>query len=226
MGSLDDTVRINNNGARLLLEGNYAESFSSFQQAVEIARSIVELDESFSSTNRADTAPTESCFQERSETLQGLQSGHFYVYDRAILLPLGNVQNDPNTRDRAGSMARPSLIFNLAMAYHTYGRRTGRDEPLLRACMLYDVLIRILSSADSPINDSSLNVLKCLALNNCASLYHELCQYDESTAYFEALDVELILCDAHLETYLDTEEAEGIRLNVEHLGPPTSAGAA
>jgi hypothetical protein len=224
MDCLQEAVRINNSGVQHLCNGDIVASFPSFQQAVAISRSIIEQEDDPSVVmpvqGRSDGY---SCFQERPDVLPGLQ-GSYYVYDRAILLPRDFEISDLQDLERIRCVTRSSVIFNLALASHGHGKCTGRSEPLRRAGMLYDVLIRVLDGTAG--NDTSLGVLKCLALNNCAAIHHELCNFEQSASYIVTLEHQLVSFDVYLEAYLDIAEADGLRLNVELLEPPVLAGAA
>jgi hypothetical protein len=224
MDSLQEAVRINNRGVQHLCNGDIAASFPSFQQAVAISRSIIGQENDPLIVVPAQVRSNGySCFHERPNVLPGLQSS-YYVYDRAILLPRDLAISDARDMEHIGCVTRSSVIFNLALASHSHGKNTGHSESLRRACMLYDVLIRVLDGTGG--NDTSLGVLKCLALNNFAAIHHELGNFDQSSNCIVTLEHQMVSFDVHLEEYLDVAEAEGLRLNVELMEPPMMAGAA
>lgn len=138
------------------------------------------LDVVLDTARHDSTAAVVTTFRQRVHRIPGLENGHFYVYNRAILLHSesdGSDQVDDAT-------THPFLVFNLALASHALGQRLQNRESLMRAGMLYDLLVRILGAIlANDENDSgnvgcsertTLHVLTCIALNNGAALYYEL----------------------------------------------------
>lgn len=116
-----------------------------------------------------------------------------------------------------------SIIFNLALACHQYGKITGQELPLAKAGHLYSLIVNILDGEDR--NNKTHGALQCLALNNLAQLHYEHCDNKKSASCMASM-YDLLKFTDYLEAYLDEDEADEIRLNLVHLHPPSAAHAA
>lgn len=237
--SLHQAIAINNEGVQLLFqkENDLVSCLPEFQRAILLLKALdADVNDDIPSLPCVPSDPFEeepsspsitkgSCFEQRPSPLTCLQSEHYYVYDRAILLP--DQLTISNHKDQAaiGLMARVSTIFNLALVCHCHGIRTSRQVYLLKAGKLYDMVVQILDGTDN-VNNNGLGVLKCLALNNCAEIHYGQGDYQACFLLMESMDDLLQYDHCQIEQYLDEDEAYNVRLNAEHRQIPSVAGAA
>lgn len=225
MNPLQEAIMINNEGVRLLSYGNISCALHSFQNAVTMMKEVAvaqaekprAIPPNDSSCSRFEPAP------ERPGNLVGLQNEACYIYDRPLLIPTDFNIATLEEQDSFMLMSSTFVIFNFALACHQFGKISGNEVHLLRAGQLYELTLKILSSAER--DHAMHSVLQCLALNNLAQLHYDQCDYQKSQSYMESM-FDLVMTTDCLDTHLSEKEVEELMLNLVHMQPPTVAPAA
>jgi hypothetical protein len=230
---LHQAIALNNTGVMLHQQGHCG--LATFERAIATLRVLSEhvaaAGKSLVPSSNRPAARGSSTFGvvpcRLGETGQRDQiHGSHFVYNRPLLLPtVYTVVTYPGELLTIVLTASTTMIFNMAVQWHELGRSTGREAFGNKAAHLYDAVLSILHSVCHSDNDESLALLKCLALNNRAQLYHEQCEYGHSDRCMDELCHLLVSTDV-LDDYLDEVDADEIRMNSLYLSPPTVAHAA
>jgi hypothetical protein len=222
MNALLEAVHANNECVKLFDDGNIADGLLALRRAYSglwSAKDPQAADRLFPS----ETFPSErDCGRQRLSC--GLQNGHFYVYDRLVLLP---AEVDKSSIAQMGSFdftVRTSILFNMAVGYHIQGMQWGKGSLLKLSSHLYDVVLAALDDVTDD-TDASIRVLKCLTLNNRAQLYFEQMDFDEGMDCIDEMCVLLLSTDP-LDNFIDVSDVAEIRRNIKFIQPPLTASAA
>jgi hypothetical protein len=222
MNALLEAVHANNECVKLFDDGNIADGLLALRRAYTglwSAKAPQVTDRLFP----RETFPSEGgCGQRQS---CGLQNGHFYVYDRLVLLP-ADVDKSSLAPDTGifDFTVRTSILFNMAVGYHIQGMQWGRGSLLKLSSHLYDVVLAALDDVTDDA-DASIRVLKCLTLNNRAQLYFEQMDFDEGMDCIDEMCVLLLSTDP-LDNFIDIDDVAEIRRNIKFVQPPLTASAA
>jgi hypothetical protein len=235
MHLLHQAIALNNTGVMLHQQGHCG--LATFERAIATLRI---LSEQLTAASKCWSKPASNshCHPARGfstfgvvpcrldETCQRNQmNGSHFVYNRPLVLPTVYSVSGTDELLAIVRTASTAMIFNMAVQWHDLGQSTGREAYAKKAAHLYDALLSILDSACHCEDDESLALLKCLALNNRAQLYHEQCDYVHSDGCMDRLCHLLVSTDV-LDDYLDEADADEIRVNALYLQPPTVAHAA
>jgi hypothetical protein len=156
-------------------------------------------------------------------SLGGIMREYGLVYNRPLLLPWELRISSPGELEAFGFTVSTTLLFNLALAWHDLGMKTGREVAYIKAGKLYDLVAVILDHSD--ILDESHGVLKCMVLNNRAEIHHHLGDYEKSrTCVTDMFD--LLVLEDNFDLLLGSSEAKTLRLNLCHFTTPNVALAA
>jgi hypothetical protein len=239
MQSLQEVIKFNNEGARLLHSGSTMDALYVFRMAAvslkqvrlavpsaEHAPSTPDPTPCVSSTVQMPNKDDNDTIMDEtfSQALQSPHDGPFYVHYRPLMIP-ANILLSSADQAELVQILTTFVLFNLALACHHYGKVSGMSEPLKRAKELYGVVLKYGGSADEGASQA-VDLMQCLALNNLAHLHYEHCQYEISTRYMENM-YELIGQTQCLDCrYVSSSEAEEIVLNVHFAMPPAVAAAA
>lgn len=180
------------------------------------------------------TATQLFCSAIRGEQLAGLQSDHYYVYNRPLVLPTKTMPiASPGEFEAVVGALSTSILFNAALACHQHGRLTGRAFFLERAGQLYEFIATKTSRGDDVAAQHHQHLLQCLALNNLFQLHDDqgdrpprVCQM-----YLHRLCGLLAAAPGCLgrASYLNERDVGEILLNLNlalHMHPPSGARAA
>jgi tetratricopeptide (TPR) repeat protein len=230
MNFLNEAIILNNMGAKLHQQGQWASCLSTFQRAVDTLRVMSEQVSEWRqlhapSSSRFGTQQSSFCLETCRSRADSLVPGKYFVYNRSLLLSNVTKVSDLDELSAIILTASVSMIFNMAIAWHEFGQFTFSERYLAKAGELYDIVLSILDSTDNIPDDESFAVLKCLVLNNRAQLYYEQCNYVQSERCVDGMRHLLLSTDV-LEAYLDVEEVDEMRVNVVYLQPPMVAPAA
>jgi tetratricopeptide (TPR) repeat protein len=213
---------LNNQGVLLLVEGNMQAAMSVFQSALTGIKQIVNNEDLEGKMQATTLTPQPSFLRESSDRLKMLQTEHSFIYDRPLLIDQITTIDD---LDSALALLSAAVLFNLALTCHQLGK-SGKDEALKRAAVLYRMCMQLLANCDS--NDASTTVLALLALNNRAQIHYELCDYHQSKHCLRQCS-KIMQDDMNLHGLHETlspSDLEGLLLNVMLQDPPTAAQAA
>jgi hypothetical protein len=224
MNSLSQAIAMNNECVQLVKDGCIAEGILMLQRATVKLQDVSQQRDASRSVS-VTTVPNDFWFAREPKDLD--PTGHFYVYDRPMdLSPLTVdkevVESCPHGRLFLASAA---LVFNLALLNHQYARQTGASRFWMHAGLLYDMVLSLLDNAVHCPNES-LQVLTCLALNNRAHVYYEMCEYTASMSCLDELCDVFMCCDGIFDHYIVEAEAAEIRRNAMYLHVPSAASCA
>jgi hypothetical protein len=231
MTALSTASLLNNEGVRLLQEGNVLAAMRSFQQALTVIQDCSRpLDVANTDAAAAAAVATSiGCnwlplfISQSPQKLLDVPSGSYFLYNRPFLLTpdLFPAHCDDCLVDLVGC----HVLFNFALAWQQHATMTEFETSVRRTSELYDILLQISSRRVSLQFDKAFTALTCLVFNNLAHLHQELCQYSESGM---CIDIMLnVLHDTQgLEDYLQPRELSGMVWNAAHIQPPDAASAA
>jgi hypothetical protein len=222
MNSIKYACSLNNQGVDLLLSGESSRAMKAFQSTLSLLKAaheanttscIIELNISF------DDASLPFC--ESTSTIPALQGLPCYVYDHGILLS-DNVNADT---DETLSLYIAIVLFNSALASHSEGTALGRDKSLMKASVLYSLVVKFLNSR-TMLDDTSTAILTLLALNNKAQIHYDQCEYVHSVDCMNQISKIMGSRVGGLHSALNRKDINGLMLNVMLLIAPTAAQAA
>jgi hypothetical protein len=218
--SIKFACSLNNQGVNLLISGDSSSAMKSLQSARKLLKKAVNEVETTTScigmtlSNEEETLP----FCESPAAIPGLEGMEFYFYNHGIMIT--------DTTNGEGkemlSLYYAIVLFNLALASHHEGR-LGREESLKKAALLYSMTVQLLTRCAMP-DGISATMLTMFALNNKAHIHYDMCEYVRSVGCMDAISN--IISTQGLHSTLNSEDAEGLMLNVMLLNVPTVARAA
>jgi hypothetical protein len=222
MNSIKYACGQNNQGVDLLVSGDSSSAMKSFQGALKLLKEAVAnlVEETTSCTgmtisNEEATLP----FCESPSKVPGIEGMQGYVYDHGIMIT--DITNGES--EEMLSLFIAIVLFNLALATHREGR-LGREKSLKKAAMLYSITAQLLTGDAMP-DDMSASILTLFALNNKAQIHYEQCEYIQSVDCMEEISEIMSGVDG-LDSNLNSNDVEGLMLNVMLLKIPTAAQAA
>jgi hypothetical protein len=226
MNAIKYACSLNNHGVNLLVSGESATAIKACQSALcLLKKASFNQAETTSSTEMKISACDDASlpFCESTSTVSGLQGLHGYVYDHGIMIP-GNMVNGEAETEVMIYIA--IVLFNLALASHWEGTATalGRDKLLLKASVLYSLVVQLLNRKIMP-EDASTNILTLLALNNKAQIHYDQCEYVQSVDCMKNIS-KIMDSSSGLHSTLSHLDIWGLLLNVMFLSTPTAARAA
>jgi hypothetical protein len=222
MDPLFEAIGANNRGVQFLRDGRVESGIATLQQAAVVLKAFSDRVGEWPQTSSGSSSAS-FWFEQRPAGLKGLRSTHSSIYDRLLYVPTNPRISSQDDLEWIVLTTSASIIFNLALGWHAYGKLTGRTSHFKKAHHLYELVVTVLENAES--EDESYGVLECVVLNNLAHLHYELGNYDSSRKYVTDMCDLLMIAD-YLDTYLDCDEADEIRFSILHLQPPTVALAA
>jgi hypothetical protein len=223
MNALQEAIRWNNEGSRLLQMGRFVDAADVIRQAAAMIEPVLiyKTDGSLWLTlplaiGVAGPAGPPQNSLAHQDFIQ--EDGSIYVCVRPILLPVNveiNTLNDLTSIFRSVSCC---IGFNLALACHLYSIETGTSLSLGRALEMYQIVLTglCMDTDDTHITDSmSSGMLQCVVLNNLSHIHSELCEHGYSIYCMDCI-VDLI---GKMQSQYDTEfllfgESDGILLNL------------
>jgi hypothetical protein len=192
-----------------------------FQTAVGLLKAAVHEAEKDACTGMDQSFEDVSLpFCESTSTVAGLQDLHCYVYKHGIMIS-GNVDEET---EATISVYIAIVLFNLALASHCQGTALGRDALLKKASVLYSLVVQLLNRCTMP-EYASTTILTLLALNNKAQIHYDQCEYAESVSCMKSVS-EIMGHIPGLHSALNSDDLEGLMLNVMLLWRPSGAQAA
>jgi hypothetical protein len=221
MNSIKCACSLNNQGVALLVSGESSKAMKVFQSALSLLRAAKSITTSCTEMIiSCDDASLPSC-KSTSTVVSGLQGLQCYVYDHGIMIS-DNVNSDT---DETICLYSAIVHFNSALVSHSEGTALGREKSLMKASMLYSLVVQLLTTYTMP-EDTSTSILTLLALNNKAQIHYQQCEYVQSVDCMVKLS-EVMGSVPGLDSALGQEDTEEILLNVMQLStPPMAAQAA
>lgn len=254
MNVLQQTVDLNNEGIRLFQSGNLVEGLHCIQQGITTLKGTI------LGPNDAPETGFSSAFQTSVR-----QSHHFPVEGSSFplvaketdilhpyfrLIPFDIQRSADNCIETLTDGLFSSVMFNLAVACHCVGTRSGSSVLMERARELYFVVLKsqhriltLFGGCETTMRQGAL--IQCLALNNLAHLTFETCDYENSQLFLEyMLDIHentgcLFFSPEHCHNNNDSTsvaatttialsewEMDEIRLNILYANPPPVASSA
>ena len=221
MDPLKYALRLNNEGVRLLLDGNQD------QQAVSC------FTESLNQVKQALSAHPDNkvmfsnppLIHQASFPIPSLHDPGCFVYSNAITFKLDDAFLRSSSHDLHVYSA--VIILNIAMAYHRQGVIRGSPACYFKAEKMYDMVTTLVASNEDNLGTSLL--VEIAAINNLSQLRHEQGDYDASREGFEYLGALLNLAESQLAASSLNQEDDifkGIILNVLLVAAPETAPAA
>jgi hypothetical protein len=220
MNSIKYACSLNNQGVDLLLSGESSRAMKAFQSTLCLLKAAHEAATTscIEMIISCDDVPLPFC--ESTSTIPALQGLSCYVYDHSIMIS-DNINADT---DETLSLYIAIVLFNSALASHSEGTALGRDKSLMKASVLYSLVVKFLTSR-TMLDDTSSTILTLLALNNKAQIHYDQCEYGHSVDCMNQISKIMgSVCGLH--SALSPEDINGLMLNVMLLIIPTAAQAA
>jgi hypothetical protein len=220
MNSIKYACSLSNQGVDLLLSGESSRAMKAFQSALSLLKAAHEADTTSFTEMNISCNDVPLPFYESNSAIPALQGLHCYVYDHGIMI-LNNVNADT---DETLSLYIAIVLFNSALASHSEGTALGQDKSLMKASMLYSLVVKFLTSYPM-LEDTSTAILVLLALNNKAQIHYNQCEYGQSIDCMNQISKIMdSVCGLH--SALNRKDIDGLLLNVMVLSTPTAAQAA
>jgi hypothetical protein len=162
-------------------------------------------------------------FYESTKTVSALQGLQCYVYDHGIMI--SENRSADSTDETLSLYSIAIVLFNSALASHTEGTALGRDKSLMKASVLYSLVVKFLNSR-TMLDDTSTAILTLLALNNKAQIHYDQCEYVHSVDCMNQISKIMGSRVGGLHSALNRKDINGLMLNVMLLIAPTAAQAA
>jgi hypothetical protein len=222
MNSIKYACSLNNKGTDLLVSGESSRAMAVFQSALSLLKKASDEAETTSCPEMNISCKNASLisFGESTSTISGLQGLHCYVYDHGIMIS-DNVNGDTS---ETISLYIAIVLFNSALTSHAEGTALGREKSLMKASVLYSLVVQLLSKcilSEYP----STTIVTLLAFNNKAQIHYGQCEYVQSVDCMQNIS-KIMGSVPGLHSALNHENLEGIMLNVMLLVTPTAANAA
>lgn len=231
MLSLRDIATLNNEGAHHLKEGDFSSAMEVFATGFAFMYSVTQRFVDYTTFEKHHQSRNESIVPaislssyvlqlRKNAQLEALpQQGHFFVGDKPLMLCLD--ESDIFT-------VTTFLQFNLGLAFHQLGLRSGSGVLLRHAFEAYDRTLFIL--CNYTVDRKKYGVIMCLAVNNLAHLHYEFCEFEASRSCIDCLNYLIMavgcLDDVAVLRHLSPNECDQLKLNVLHAKLPFSAAAA
>jgi hypothetical protein len=222
MNSIKYACCLNNQGVDLLVSGESKSAMTVFQRALSLLKKV----------NAETTSCTEmnlSCddasllFCESASKVSGFQgvNSYVYVYDHGIIIP----DNTNGDSVETISFYIAILLFNSALAAHSEGTALGGEKSLMKASVLYSLVVQLLTRS-TMVEDTSATILTLLALNNTAQIHYDQCEYVQSIDCMKTISKIMGSSVRGAHSALSDEDLEGLLLNVMVISTPPAAKAA
>lgn len=226
-------IEFNNEGARLLENGNFNAARKAFRQATDLMTMVIQ---SFPG-GKMTIKPLPSGKRKRLSTfvwsknpmpvpLDPLNhetvSNAFFFRRALFIFPM---EDDWESRFNASDCTEESatVVYNLALAFHLSSITDNVSEMMKQAKTLYEIAVTIRSRT---LEQSCLDIFGMAVLNNLGQIYHELSDYTAAKSLFYRLSIQLAMLQAHdMVHWIAKEDCDGFVLNAM-LGPPDLAAAA
>jgi hypothetical protein len=217
MNSIKYACSFNNQGVDLLVSGDYSKAMKAFQIALGLLKAAPEAE---TTSILCDDASASWPFCESTSTVPALQGLPCYVYDHGIMIS-DNINADTGEKL---SLYIAIVLFNSALASHSEGTALGREKSLMKASVLYGLVVTFLTRCIM-LEDTSTTILTLLALNNNAQIHYDQCEYVHSADCIK--QISNIMGSARgLHSALSHEDIDGLVLNAMCMITPTAAHAA
>jgi hypothetical protein len=175
MNCLNQALRQNNEGVKLLLENREQEAVTCLTQSLKMVKHLLANEPSDQSRSSSNPFKTLN-IQLTAHTLTNLQDCNCFIYSSLLAFsPL----------EEAGSVASEDtiqvycavIILNLSLAYHRKGLG-GNEAILAKAEKMYDMVAKLLSGCED--NHVIVLVVKLASINNASQLRHNHGDYSFS----------------------------------------------
>jgi tetratricopeptide (TPR) repeat protein len=214
MESLEQALRLNNEGVNMLIQGQDRESAQTLTQALSILQTLLKRDlitpgkeeantltSSYVSAQNASVAYHCKAVNDDPVThlldtafsftpnIEGFSSSFHYIFNRGMVF-------DPNQKQDNAMALRvytASMIFNLALLYQRKGRESHstycleKAESLYRKCSMILGYPHHLDDYWSSLQPKVALGLFVASMNNLSQLYFEEGQYDIAEKGFKSM---------------------------------------
>jgi tetratricopeptide (TPR) repeat protein len=232
-------IELNNQAAALIGNGQFKFSISALTSALEASKN--ELSD-FSDDEDKYWAPPmmkqtslDECMLAESSSVEDEQEESnddevdqgYYVYNRAIHIPVSSIEEEEETSHHSRVMVSIVTIFNLALAHHLAAMEENsvfRSQLLRKAVKLYELAHNLQREEESMEN----TLLFTMAIiNNLGLIYRCLDESEISGKCFQQLlSTLMFLTDCGSENQRDVPAFAGFFRNTSHLIFHLSSAAA
>jgi hypothetical protein len=222
MNSIKYACSLNNQGVDLLVSGEYSRAMKAFQSALSLLRAVHETETTSCTEMNISCDDASLPFRESTSTVSALQGLPCYVYDNGMMIS-DNANTDTGTGETL-SLYIAIVLFNSALTSHSEGMALGREKSLMKASVLYGLVVTFLTRC-TMLEDMSTTILTLLALNNNAQIHYDQCEYVQSSDCIKQISI-IMGSVSGLHSALSHEDIDGLVLNAMYMITPTAAHAA
>jgi hypothetical protein len=223
MNCLNQALRQNNEGVKLLLENREQDAVTCLTQSLKMVKHLLANEPSDQSRSSSNPFKTLN-IQLTAHTLTNLQDCNCFIYSSLLAFsPLEEAGSVPS--EDTIQVYCAVIILNLSLAYHRKGLG-GNEACLAKAEKMYDMVTKLLSGCED--NHVIVLVVKLASINNVSQLRHNHGDYSFSQEGFRYLGYLIHFAGQNLESssLCSTQMYQGMLLNVLCLAPPDAASAA
>jgi hypothetical protein len=184
MSSLNQALRLNNDGVMLLLENRDQEAVTCLTQSLNMIKHnlLANPPSDDSSTSRSSSNPFNSKalnIHHTAHSLPNLHDSNFFIYSSLLAF---SIETDfPSENSTIIHVYSAVIILNIALAYHRKGVLGGNKSCLAKAEKMYDMVAKLLSGCED--NQGIALVAKLASINNLFQLrYKNQGDYDRATS--------------------------------------------
>ena len=167
LSPLDEAVRLNNEGAQLLTEGNHSVAIERFKVALAAFHLASVSDDEEIKTSNNDVLDSSERLRISQVSVPGLEDVWFYVFNKAFVL-----ETTCALPHRHLHLASTASLLNLCLAFHCGVTKGGATiAKVHKICRLYQMAGRMLETTSDIVKEqNSISFMKILVLNNLAHL--------------------------------------------------------
>jgi hypothetical protein len=218
MNSIKYACSLNNQGVDLLVSGESSRAMRAFQGALSLLKAAHEAETTSIACHDGTSASRPFC--ESTKTVPALQGLPCYVYDHGVMIS----DNFNADTDETISLYIAIVLFNSALASHFEGTALGREKSLMKASVLYGLVVTFLTRW-TMLEEMSTTILTLFALNNKAQIHYDQCEFVQSVDCMQKVRI-IMGSVSGLHSALNYEDINGLMLNAILLSTPTAAQAA
>ncbi|CAJ1945986.1 unnamed protein product [Cylindrotheca closterium] len=227
MLSLDETLRLNNEGVALFQANEPSRAAEKLHSSLIGARSLIhrraQADQEISSNPNAPHL-LQCCATSRTRACCSKDRNEFFLYLRAFAF-----REEPEGEGRsmqALSVYSAGILFNLAILYHTRWMKNGSPSLLDKAAVFYSTLLQIIQANDGFEHNPELLLLAFVTCNNLAQIELERGMVEDFNQHLRYMTRILYTTKRTLVVTLPTREFEGLFSNTLSAGRLSTAAAA
>jgi len=214
--SLDQAIRLNNDGVSYAMNGEDDRAIASFSRSLCVFKQLIsEEGDTTGSSNLVSALPqTPAQLHSTGHALPQLRDSGFFLFNSVIRLSQASF-----IRPEDNHIYCSVIILNLAVLHHQTALRSAsharREDAMHKAERFYDMVTTILAN-EQYANDSQPTGLmaRLAALNNLAYIRMEKGDFSASGHCFQMIAWLVNLTEVDQSTLFDQDDLEGMMLNV------------